>query len=122
MSIASAQAVAFYEQAARERRVYTILDDDNFLVFPIRDKEVVPFWSSRSRILRIQARTPKYKQWHINEIDLEEFMSKTLVQLEDEGIHVGVNWSGERLVGYDLSAPDLRANLDYWIKKVAGDG
>ncbi len=117
MTIAAAQAQKFYEQVATERRVFTFLDDDSFLVFKIRDIEVVPFWSSASRLDLVQKAHPKYQQYTPDEIELERFLEKTLPQLRDEKINIGINWSGKRLTGYDISADHLERNLQYWLAK-----
>jgi hypothetical protein len=115
MSIAAAQASKFYEQCVKEARVFTVLDEDNFLVFKIGDKDVIPFWSSRSRVQKTQSVHPKYANYVISEISLSEFLNKTLLLLEEQRINVGVNWSGARLVGYDVSAAELRNNIDFWV-------
>ena len=117
MSVSAAQATTFYEQAVRDGRVFTFEAPDGLLVFLIRDVEVVPFWSSRGRLDKIQKEKPKYASYGIQETPFDEFYSKTLPWLEEQGIHIGVNWSGESLTGYDLSVSDLRANLDYWKAK-----
>jgi hypothetical protein len=120
VSVAAAQAQKFYEQVAAERRVYTFLDQGSFLVFPIRGTEVVPFWSSPSRLQRVQELHAKYRSYTIDEMPLTEFLEKTLPQLEAELISIGLNWSGKRLTGYDLTVADLRRNLDYWLTKQSG--
>ena len=125
MSIATVHANAFYEQAVRDGSVFTVLEDDSFLIFPVRDKEdkeVVPFWSSQSRVEKMQATHPKYAQYAISKIPLAEFLEKTLAQFEEENINVGVNWSGKRLVGYDVSVADLRRNIAYRLGKIGGRG
>jgi hypothetical protein len=43
MSTAALHASAFYAGAAKNRVVFTFLDDDSFLVFRIDAAEVVPF-------------------------------------------------------------------------------
>ena len=48
MSVAATQASKFYEQVIAEGRVFTVDDGEGYLVFPIGEIEVVPFWSSRS--------------------------------------------------------------------------
>jgi len=117
MSVAAAQASAFYEQVVKDGSVFTFLDDGSFLVFPIHGKEVVPFWSSRTRVQKVQSRHPEYAGYTIHEIPLPEFLETTLAKFGKDGIHVGVNWSGDRLVGYDLPVADLLRNIDYWRKK-----
>jgi hypothetical protein len=114
MSIAAAQASKFYEQVVAEGRVFTFADADSFLVFPVHGVDVVPFWSSRSRLRAVRKSHPKYRAFTEDEIALERFLSDTLTLLEQENIRVGVNWSGKRLVGYDITPTDLRRNLAHW--------
>jgi len=117
MSVAATQASKFYEQVIAEGRVFTVDDGEGYLVFPIGEIEVVPFWSSRSRLVNIQKDNPKYEKWEISEEPLSGFLDKTLPLLDKEGIRVGVNWSGKRLNGFDISVPELRKNLQHWIDK-----
>ena len=118
MSQAASQAAAFYEEVASFRIVFTVLDNGNFLVFRVGDVDVVPFWSSRARVQRIQRNHAKYRSFDCDESDLAAFLGKTLPDLQAEGIHIGVNWSGARLNGYDVSAADLLKNLAYWQAKI----
>jgi hypothetical protein len=117
MSVAAAQASAFYEQVAREKLVFTFTDGDSYLVFRVRDKEVVPFWSSLSRIESVQGSHSKYAKFAISKIPLAKFLAKTSAQLEREDIRVGVNWSGESLTGYDVPVPDLKRNIEHWLAR-----
>jgi len=119
MSIDAAQASRFYEQVAKDGVVFTLEDDGNFLVFPIKGSEVIPFWSSRSHAEKVKTDHPKFSACDVAESTLAEFLEKTLPLLEEEGIHVGVNWSGARLSGFDLPVKDLLANLQYWLDKEA---
>ena len=112
MSIASVQAQKFYQQVTSERRVYTVTQDGEMLIFRAPDKRIMPFWSSRTRVERIQRLHPKYRAYECHEMTLESFLDVTLSHLEAEGVHVGINWSGPRLVGHDLPAADLRKNLE----------
>src|SRR5689334_15702936 len=114
MSLAAAHAQKFYEQVVREGKVYTFEETDEFLVFPVGEIEIVPFWSSRNRLLIIQKNHPKYRNYQIAELSFNEFYNQTLPLLEKETIRVGINWSGHRLQGYDSSVDDLRKCLDYW--------
>ncbi len=117
MSISAAQASKFYEQSVCDGKVFTLESPEGFLVFPIRDIEVIPFWSSRSRVETIQSTMPQYSSYTIHEEPFTEFYEETLPWLEEQHIHIGVNWSGERLSGYDVAVSDLRTNLEYWMKK-----
>ena len=115
MSIAAAQASKFYAQAAKEKLVFTFTEGDSYLVFPVQGKDVIPFWSSRSRMATVQSAHPKYRNFTVCELPLAEFLAKTLTRLQEDDIHIGVNWSGPRLTGYDISAADLRRNIEHWL-------
>jgi hypothetical protein len=116
VSIAAAQYDRFKEQCARESHVFTFTDGDEYLVFKIGGHEVVPFWSSRSRLTRIRKGHPKYQKYLLKEMPLEEFFN-WLPTLQKEGVRIGTNWSGRRLVGYDVEAKDLLSGLKYWMDK-----
>lgn len=118
MSTAAAQYEKFRKQAIADERVFTFTDGGELLVYPVENGETVPFWSSRSRLETLQKRLPKYRKWQITELTIGEFWGR-LDQLESEGIQVGVNWSGERLTGYNITVADLRVGLNYWIDRLA---
>ena len=117
MSIAAAQASKFYEQAVHDERVFTFTSERSCLVFPMAEREVMPFWSSRSRMEIIQKQHPKYSNYSIIEIPLAKFLNETMPHLETDNLNVGVNWAGRRLTGYDIPVKDLRRNLVYWQEK-----
>jgi len=73
MSIAAPQYDKFREQVATEERVFTFTDDGDFLVYPARGGDTVPFWSSRARLLTIQKRMPKYQAYTVTELSLADF-------------------------------------------------
>lgn len=107
MSVAALHYHKFADQVAREQRVFTFTRDDELLVYPVRGNQVVPFWSSQSRMETVLERFPKYRAFTVTEMSLGEFYD-WLKQLEEEGILVGVNWSGRRLAGYDSTVADVR--------------
>jgi hypothetical protein len=112
MSTAALQANAFYADVIEHGVVFTLLEDESFPVLRIDGNDVIPFWSSRARVERVRKAHPKYERYEVNEIALSDFLTKTLSLLEEESIRVGVNWSGPRLAGYDVSVGDVRANID----------
>jgi len=116
MSIAHAQAQKFFEQVAAERRVFTITEDGETLLFGTTGKRVMPLWSSRSRVERIQKLHPRYRAYRCSEMTLESFLEGALARLEADDIRVGVNWSGQHLVGIDLPARDLREILGHYLE------
>ncbi|SMP54789.1 Protein of unknown function [Neorhodopirellula lusitana] len=119
MLASASQAAKFYEQVVRDGCVFTFVNDGGMLVYPVQAIEVVPFWSSRSRMLTVLKNHPKYAVYAIDETDLVTFLDQTMPLLAGEGIHVGVNWSGERLTGYNLPVDDVLTNIAYWQEKVA---
>jgi hypothetical protein len=120
MSTAAVQYDKFGEEAVAEERVFTFTDAGELLVYQVHSGETVPFWSSRSRLEGIQRRLPRYRDWQITEIPFAEFWRR-LDQLERERVHVGVNWSGEKLTGYNVAVEDLREGLRYWIDRLGKD-
>ncbi|MDZ5458658.1 DUF2750 domain-containing protein [Azohydromonas lata] len=117
MSIAAAQATKFYEQVVAKGRLFTFTENDEYLVYRINDKEVASFWSSKTRLESIQKDHSKYQKFRISVIPLNQFLNKELQLFESEGLSIGVNWSGVRLTGHDISAQDLRENISYWQSK-----
>jgi hypothetical protein len=116
MSQAASQASIFFEQVARERRVFTFLGGGNHIALPTREGEVMPCWSSHPRMLRIQKQHAKYKSFAIDELSLDAFLDELLPRLEAEKVRIGANWSGTRLVGYDYAPEEVRRNLSYWLE------
>lgn len=112
MSTAALQANAIYADVIEHGVVFTLLEDESFPVLHIDGNDVVPFWSSRARVERVRQEHPKYKRYEVDEIELSDFLTQTLSMLEEENIRVGVNWSGPRLTGYDVSVGDVRTSID----------
>jgi hypothetical protein len=115
MSTGALHATAFYEDLVKTRAVFTFVDDDSFLVYRIGAAEVVPFWSTRSRLERVCELHPKYCAYAMEKIPLSDFLEKTLPLLAEDGARVGVNWSGPRLSGYDISVDDVRRNIGHHL-------
>jgi hypothetical protein len=95
-----------------KKRAFTFTDEGNLLVFPVGGSEVVPFWSSRTRLQSIAKAHPKYAARQITEYSLADFEA-WLSQFESDGVLIGVNWSGPRLTGYNVAVPDLRAAMQH---------
>src|SRR5205085_8155034 len=116
MSVAAAQLSRFKEQVVRGGTVFTFTDNGEYLVYPVDGREVIPSWSSRRRMETIRKSFPKYHGYEITEISLADFLQR-LPRLAEEGAHIGTNWSGKRLTGYDVSVQDLLAGLEYWLNR-----
>jgi hypothetical protein len=118
VSQAASQASIFFEQVARERRAFTLLDEGHYIAMPMSNGDVVPFWSSRSRVEKVQGTHPKYASFEIDETPLDTFLTEVLPRFDAHATRVGANWSGPRLTGFDYSVPDVRKNLEYWIQEL----
>ena len=89
---------------------------DSYLFFPMRGGDVLPFWSSESRLLKIQKAHPKFSAFEIKQLNLDEFRT-LLAKLARDGVRAGVNWSGPRLTGYDVTPGELIVGLTYWLER-----
>ena len=112
MSVAALQYDKFCSEVAVKQRTYTFTSDDGLLVYPVSGTEVIPFWSSKSRLERIALAHEKYQKYEITEYSLGKFF-ELLSRFEADGIHVGVNWAGARLTGYNVPSSNLRASLNH---------
>ena len=116
MSIAALQYDKFKEQAVREGHVFTFTAKGEYPVFKIAGSEAIPFWSSRSRLEKIQRGYPKYKRYEIKEMSLSAFL-EWIPELDKGEVRIGANWSGKTLKGYDVECKDLLRGLQYWIDR-----
>lgn len=112
MSVAAAQAAAFYAEVAEAGLVFTIRDAEGFpapMTAPgVRSQ---PFWSKRSRAERIIQNVVAYKDMYVVEVTRDDWLNKWLPGLESDGMLVGINWSGKGATGYDLSPSDAARNV-----------
>lgn len=113
MSNAASHAHAFYREVAASRRLWTIQDKDGFPA-PLKGdgERAQPFWSSRSRATRIIQNVSAYAGFEPVELSWDEFVARWIPDLTEDGIKVGVNWSGPRATGYDLDPEDVRRNVE----------
>jgi uncharacterized protein DUF2750 len=112
VSQAGSQAAAFYRDAATNGAVWTVRDEGGYPAPTTREGvRTQPFWSSRSRVERIVATVPAYAGFDVEEIPLDEFLERWLPGLEQDGLLVGVNWSGPRATGYDVEPDAVRAAI-----------
>lgn len=123
MTIAAAQYAAFTKEVIDRGEVFTFTKSGEFLVFKVGGTDVVPFWSTRTRLAAVRRNHPKYVALQIHQISSKDFYA-WLPELEQQQVHIGVNWSGKRLTGYDVSVPDLRRALDHQVvqRDLALDG
>lgn len=119
MSIAAAHAHTFYRQVAKEKRVWTIRDEGGFPAPKgFKGNRAQPFWSSLSRLEKIKKNVPAYADFSACEITWEMFRDEWLPGLKKDGVLIGVNWSGDRAIGYDLEPGEVRDAIEAQIKKL----
>jgi hypothetical protein len=108
MSQAASQAWAFYREVAKTRVVWTVRDKGGFPAPKTSSgKRAQPFWSSRSRVERIISTVRAYSGFEPHEISWAEFCSKWVPGFVEDGLLVGLNWSGKHAVGYDIEPENL---------------
>lgn len=111
MSVTGINAADFYREVTSNGRVWTIRDAGGFPAPQGDGGRAMPFWSSRGRVERVIARVPAYRAFDPFEIDLAAFIGRWLPGLERDGLKVGVNWSGDRAMGYDVEPNTVLAAL-----------
>jgi hypothetical protein len=112
VSIEGAQADAFYVEALADHSVWGIRDSGGCPAPMTPDgHRAMPFWSKHSRAARVVENVAAYNGFEPFEISLVEWRSKWLPGLDQDGLRVGLNWSGQRAVGFDLPVQDLLRNL-----------
>lgn len=112
MSQAAAQATAFYREVALNKRVWAVRDSGGFPAPKTPEGRAMPFWSSLARAERIIEIVPAYRGFVTVELTWDEFRDKWLPNLENDGLRVGVNWTGVRATGYDLPPRDIRRAIE----------
>jgi hypothetical protein len=112
MSQAASQAAAFYREVAETGKVWTIRDAGGYPA-PKGDggKRAQPFWSSLGRVERVISTVPAYAGFEPDEITWDKFLSAWVPGLTRDGILVGINWSGERALGYDVEPEQVARNV-----------
>jgi hypothetical protein len=112
MSISAINADAFVSEVLNGTQVWGIRDKDGFPTSTNASGETaMPFWSSEKRAMSIITAVPAYRDFKPEPIPLSAFIERWLPGLKKDGLYCGLNWSGERAKGYDLSPTDLMARL-----------
>ena len=111
VSVSAAQADAFYGEVVEHGTVWGVRDKDGFPAPETPEGRAMPFWSLRSRAEGIVAQVPAYAEFEVVALPLGEWRARWLRGLQRDGIRVGLNWTGDRATGFDLSAEDVERNL-----------
>lgn len=118
MSQSAAQASQFYQEAVEKSEVWTVKDEGGFPA-PLNGegKRAMPFWSSGERVRKIIKSVNAYAGFEPFVISLQDFMNDWLPSLQEDGLLIGVNWSGARATGYDLTPDEMLQALKYQMEK-----
>jgi hypothetical protein len=112
MSQSAAQAAAFFTEVTRTGRLWTIRDAGGYPAPIDADgRRSAPFWSSEARVRRVITNVPAYAGFEPNDLDLTTWRTRWLPGLQRDGFLVGVNWTGPRATGYDLTPAEVLARL-----------
>ncbi|QUD90557.1 DUF2750 domain-containing protein [Phenylobacterium montanum] len=113
MSTSAINADAFVREVKTSGRVWAIRDSGGFPTSTNASGEIaMPFWSSEGRAKRVVETIDAYRNFQPVPVELSAFLDRWLPGLENDGLAVGLNWSGERATGYDLSPKDVRARFN----------
>ncbi|MEV0284504.1 MULTISPECIES: DUF2750 domain-containing protein [unclassified Kribbella] len=113
MSQSAAQAAAFFTEVNRTGRLWTVRDAGGYPApSNSQGRRAQPFWSSEARVRRIIKRVPAYSGFDPEELDLASWRERWLPGLGQDGLLVGLNWTGARAVGYEFTAAEVIARLD----------
>ncbi|MER6187930.1 DUF2750 domain-containing protein [Streptomyces sp. NPDC001652] len=106
MSTSGAQAAAFFREIARARTVWWVRDDDGSAAPVSRSGQpTFPYWSSQTRAQRAaQLWGPQFRAVSM---PLDHWRSAALPDLARDGLRVGINWSGQRLTGWDFTVGEV---------------
>lgn len=118
MSQASAQYHAFIQGIVVHKKVWTLKDDEGSPTSTnLNGETVLPFWSLESKVVKIIKNVHAYRDFQPYEIKLEDFINKWIIGLEEDGLYVGVNWSGKKATGYDVKPNELLEHITYELEK-----
>ena len=118
MGQSASQAHAFYREVAENRVLWTCRDGEGFPQ-PMTSSggRAQPFWSSLSRVQRIIKTVPTYGGFVPYELSWEDFVEAWVSDLKEWEVEVGINWSGNRAVGYDVEPDRVVTNVRYYIDR-----
>ena len=112
MTVTSPQVQAFVDEITRLGRAYSFSKNGEYLVLKAGEKDVIPFWSSPTKVQIIQVFFADYDDYKIASMTLKEFYD-WLPEVEEQDLYIGVNWSGKNLEGYDIAPKQLQKMLPH---------
>ena len=110
MSQSGSQAAAFFRDVRQSGVVWLVRDDDGCPTSLSADgTRSLPFWSTSARAQRAA------KIWghglRVESMSLEVWRDRDLPDAAREGLMIGINWSGPRLVGWSFTPMEVLNRL-----------
>jgi Protein of unknown function (DUF2750) len=104
VSLSGAHKAAFRREVLPEKRVFAIRDGAGYPApADPEGRRAVPFWSKPTRARRVADQAAAFLGFEIVVIELDDWLAGWLPCLERDEMLVGVNWSGARATGFDLT-------------------
>lgn len=120
MSSAGAQATKFYEEVSRNKSLWFEENEKGIaLEFDLADGKVsFPFWSTKSRVVRLQKLNPELLRGYApREISWQHFVDVLVPILKQKQRLVGVNLSGQKISGFDISVDSVIRQVEAFFGK-----
>ncbi|MFB7999668.1 DUF2750 domain-containing protein [Streptomyces sp. NPDC056002] len=110
MSQSGSQAAAFFRDVRYSRVVWLVRDDDGSPTHLSGDgTRSLPFWSTSARAQRAA------KIWghelRVESMPLDTWRERVLPDAARDGLVIGINWSGPRLVGWSFTSGEVLNRL-----------
>ncbi|MFD9041189.1 MULTISPECIES: DUF2750 domain-containing protein [Streptomyces] len=110
MSQSGSQAAAFFRDVRQSRVVWLVRDDDGSPTHLSGDgTRSLPFWSTSARAQRAS------KIWgrglRVGSMPLDTWCEHVLPDAARDGLVIGINWSGPRLVGWSFTSVEVLNRL-----------
>jgi hypothetical protein len=116
VSQSASQAAAFFREIVVQRTVWFVRDDHGSPAPEVASgARAMPYWSSRARAGR--AADVWGNDLRPVSLPLRTWREVDLPDLADGGYHVGINWTGARLVGWDLTVPEVLNRLAHALRE-----
>jgi hypothetical protein len=105
VSVSGAQAAAFFREVVQHGTVWWVRDDKGSPT----PRGVFPYWSSQGRAQRAAALWgPEFR---VVAMPVEQWRDAALPDLAADDFRVGINWSGQRLTGWDFTVGEVLNRL-----------
>jgi len=107
VSTSGAQAADFFREVAQHRSVWWVRDEDGSPT-PLAEsgRPAFPYWSSEARAQHAAA------LWGLRfravPMPLDHWRNAALPDLAKDDFRVGINWSGQRLTGWDFTVDEVK--------------